>query len=141
MEMPPQITGGQQARLFSSLKLSNKEQIATATLLAVFRLVPELLGNLIGDTGVRINNRTKFNAFTEVHLCKTKGPKNDRPDGFLYVKNRNEWTAIVEAKVGNSTLSLEQVTRYAEDARANGINAVITISNEFTPRVEQSPWT
>ena len=124
MEMPPQITGGQQARLFSSLKLSNKEQIATATLLAVFRLVPELLGNLIGDTGVRINNRTKFNAFTEVHLCKTKGPKNDRPDGFLYVKNRNEWTAIVEAKVGNSTLSLEQVTRYAEDARANGINAL-----------------
>ena len=139
MDLPPQITGGQQARLFSSLKLSNKEQIATATLLAVFRLVPELLGNLISDTGVRINNRTKFDAFTEVHLSKTKGQKNDRPDGFLYVKNRNEWTALVEAKVGNSTLSLEQVIRYAEDARANGINAVITISNEFTPRVEQSP--
>ena len=31
------------------------------------------------------------------------------------------------------------MTRYVEDARANGINAVITISNEFTPRVEQSP--
>lgn len=138
-ELPSYLSAGQQARLFSSLKLSNKEQIATATLLAVFRLVPELLSQLISDTGVRINDRTKFDAYTEVNLAKTKTEKKDRPDGFICVKNRNEWTALVEAKVGNSSLSADQVVRYAEDAKANGINAVITISNEFTPRVEQSP--
>ena len=74
-ELPSYLSAGQQARLFSSLKLSNKEQIATATLLAVFRLVPELLSQLIRDTGVRINDRTKFDAYTEVNLTKSKNEK------------------------------------------------------------------
>lgn len=139
IQLPNKITGGQQSRLFSSLKLSNKELIATSTVLAVFRLVPELLAQLIKDTGVTINDRTVFDTFTEVSVAKPQGNKKDRPDGFIYIKNRNEWTALVEAKVGNNLLQEEQVTRYVEDARANGIGAVITISNEFTPRVEQSP--
>lgn len=139
MQLPSNITSGQQSRLFSSLKLSNKELIATSTILAVFRLVPELLAQLIKDTGVTINDRTVFDTFTEVSVAKPQGNKKDRPDGFIYIKNRNEWTALVESKVGNNLLQEEQVTRYVEDARANGIGAVITISNEFTPRVEQSP--
>ena len=139
MNLPNFLTAGQKARLFSSLKLSNKEQIATSTLLGVFRLVPELLSHLIPDTGVRINDRTTFDAYTEVNLVKTKSGKNDRPDGFIYVKNRNEWTALIEAKVGKATLDADQVAKYVEDAKINGISAVITISNEFTPRVEQSP--
>ena len=72
MNLPNFLTAGQKARLFSSLKLSNKEQIATSTLLGVFRLVPELLSHLIPDTGVRINDRTTFDAYTEVNLVKTK---------------------------------------------------------------------
>jgi len=36
--LPNQLVSGKQSRLFSSLKLSNKELIATSTLLAVFRL-------------------------------------------------------------------------------------------------------
>ena len=140
-ELPNKLVSGQQARLFSSLKLSNKELIATSTILAVFRIVPELLAELIRDTGVRINDRTVFDTFTEVGVAKPQGKKADRPDGFIYIKNRNEWTALVESKVGNNTLNEEQVTRYVEDARANGIDAVITISNEFTSRVEQSPVT
>lgn len=140
-ELPNKLVSGQQARLFSSLKLSNKELIATSTILAVFRIVPELLAELIRDTGVRINDRTVFDTFTEVGVAKPQGQKADRPDGFIYIRNRNEWTALVESKVGNNTLNEEQVTRYVEDARANGIDAVITISNEFTSRVGQSPVT
>ena len=139
INLPKQLISGKQSRLFSSLKLSNKELIATSTLLAVFRLVPELLAELIKDTGIRINDRTVLETFTEIGVAKSPNTKNDRPDGFIYIKNRNEWTALVEAKVGNNSLNLEQVTRYVEDARANGIDSVITISNEFTPRVDQSP--
>lgn len=139
--LPKQLISGKQSRLFSSLKLSNKELIATSTLLAVFRIVPELLAELIKDTGIKINNRTVLETYTEIGVAKSPHTKNDRPDGFIYIKNRNEWTSLVEAKVGNNSLNLEQVIKYVEDARANGIDAVITISNEFTPRVDLSPIT
>lgn len=137
--LPSHLSSGKHARLFSSLKLSNKELIATSTLLAVFRIIPELLAELIRDTGVKINDRTVLETYTEIGVSKNPNPKADRPDGFIYVKNRNEWTSLVEAKVGNNSLGVDQVTKYVEDARANNIDAVITISNEFTPRVDQSP--
>ena len=133
------VSRGKPARLFSSLKLSNKEQIATSTLLAVFRLVPELLSELIKDVGLRITDKSTFHALTEVNLVKENPSKKDRPDGYLYIKNRNEWSALIEAKVGKNSLNAEQVSRYLEDARANSIDALITISNEFSPRVDQSP--
>ena len=133
------VSRGKPARLFSSLKLSNKEQIATSTLLAVFRLVPELLSELIKDVGLRITDKSTFHALTEVNLVKENPSKKDRPDGYLYIKNRNEWSALIEAKVGKNSLNPEQVSRYLEDARANSIDALITISNEFSPRVDQSP--
>ena len=55
------------------------------------------------------------------------------------MKNRNEWTALFEAKVGNVSLSAYQVVRYAEDAKANSMNVVITILDESNHRVEQGP--
>ena len=133
------VSRGKPARLFSSLKLSNKEQIATSTLLAVFRLVPELLSELIKDVGLKITDKSTFHALTEVNLVKENPSKKDRPDGYLYIKNRNEWSALIEAKVGKNSLSPEQVSRYLDDARSNNIDALITISNEFSPRVDQSP--
>lgn len=42
-----------------------------------------------------------------------------------------EWKALVEAKVGNSDLELQQVEGYLDLARENEIDALITISNQF----------
>jgi len=72
-EWSKQISKGKAARLFPSLKTSNKEQIATSTLLAVFRLVPELFTELIKEAGVRITDKTTFYALTEVNLIKEQG--------------------------------------------------------------------
>lgn len=143
MDQPPKQLAStprpKPARLCPSLKPSNKEQQATSILLCVFKLVPALLPKLIKTTGVRVNDRTDFRTYTEVNLAIQTGKTKDRQDGFIYIRNRNEWTALVEAKVGNSILEEGQVCRYLEDAKANDINALITISDEFTPRVEQSP--
>ena len=136
---PKHIARGNRARLFPSLKATNKEQIAVSTLLATFHIVPELLGQLIKDVGLRITDKTKFKTFTEVNLSKETASKINRPDGYLYIKNRNEWSALIEAKVGNSKLDPEQICRYLEAAKINNIDAIITISNEFSPRVVQSP--
>ena len=85
-KLPHQLISGKQSRLFSSLKLSNKELIATSTLLAVFRLVPELLAELIRDTGIRLNDRTVLDTYTEIGVAKSPHQKNDRPDGLeIYI--------------------------------------------------------
>lgn len=135
--LPKQLSSGNQARLFPSLKRSNGELIATSTTLAVFKVIPELLAELIPEVGV--GSRTKINTYTEVGVTNSSKSSKDRPDGFIYVKNRNEWTALVESKVEKNQLDATQIKKYVDDARDNSIDAVITISNEFTPRVDQSP--
>jgi hypothetical protein len=57
---PKHIARGNRARLFPSLKATNKEQIAVSTLLATFHIVPELLGQLIKDVGLRITDNNKI---------------------------------------------------------------------------------
>ena len=138
-QLPYPLETGKHARLFPSLKPSNKEQQATSIILAAFKLVPEFLPELIKTTAVTISNRTDFRTYTEVTLKKKNPETNDRPDGFIYIKNRNEWTALVETKVGSNTLNQEQFDRYLEDAYANNIDALITISKEFTQGVEHPP--
>jgi hypothetical protein len=55
-----------------------------------------------------------------------------RPDGIIIVENGSEtWSALVETKVGSSQLEREQIEAYLDIAKANNINAIITVSNQF----------
>ena len=101
--LPSSISRGHVSRLFPSLSESNKEMRATSTFLSVIRAVPELLDNLIASIGIRINDRTTLQAYTEVMPAKGSDGKY-RPDGLLYVKNKNTWSCFVETKVGKSEL-------------------------------------
>lgn len=57
---------------------------------------------------------------------------NDRPDGLIVVRtNSREWRALVETKVGNNALDADQIERYRGLAKENGIDCVLTISNQF----------
>lgn len=141
MLLPDKVSKGAPARLFPSLKRSNHEQIAVSILLASFRVIPELLSELISDIGIRISSKKLPKTFTEVELAQQLPDQNSQPDGFIWVRNRATWQALVEAKVGANKLDEEQTTRYLKLAKLNNIDALITISNEFTPRVEQSPLT
>lgn len=55
------------------------------------------------------------------------------------IDGRSHWSALVEAKIGNQELEADQVERYAELAKANGIDAVITISNQLVARADHHP--
>ena len=133
------ISHGTPASLFPLLKPSNREGIATSILLSVFKMVPELFNELISDAGVRIGKHTQIDVFSEVKLANSQSLSRNRPDGFIYIKNRKVWTALVEAKVDGNQLNKEQIARYLQAAKENNINALITISDEFTSRVEQIP--
>ncbi|WP_093114763.1 hypothetical protein [Salinihabitans flavidus] len=107
--------------------------------LSLLPQIPSLAGAVLNTVGLRVGKRTKIETFTEVVL-KDCNDTNNRPDGLLVVSTgKATWSALVEAKIGKSKLDADQVQRYLEMAKANGIDAVLTISNEFVARADHSP--
>lgn len=95
--------------------------------------------SIIDSIDIRVGSRTRIRAFTEVVL-RQGGDGGDRPDGLIVISTGSrQWSALVETKIGRSQLDEEQVERYLKLARANEINAVITISNQFVARAHISP--
>ena len=125
------MSKGKPARLFPVLPDSRKEERATSILLAVFRAVPDFAKEVLAASGAPIGKRSELESYTEVSF---KGERNSlRPDGLLSVSTRTgSWTALVESKVGRSELGVEQVEQYLDLAKERGIDAVITLSNQFT---------
>ncbi len=74
----------------------------------------------------------KLRCYAEVPFKVRCGAKTEveRPDGIIQVtRGKTQWTALVEAKVGDQHLEQDQFDCYHGLARDQGIDAVITISN------------
>ncbi|MDR3036213.1 MAG: TerD family protein [Kitasatospora sp.] len=119
-----------QARLFSVAGLKNeldRENRATATLLAVMAEVPEF--------GRRITAMFNAPAGTVQTFTETSFKHGDgtvRPDGTIRVSRAGKiWTALVETKTGGSPLKSEQVQAYLDVAQRHGYETVITLSNDL----------
>ncbi len=77
-----------------------------------------------------MGKRSKIQCFTEVSF-KGDNPKS-RPDGLIIVTTGKKiWSALVESKVGRNELGSDQVEDYLAIAKAQGVDATITISNQF----------
>ena len=140
-DFPEMLKQGEQARLFPVLADTSREGRMASIFLALLPTVPPLAEVVLGTVGLRIGKRTQIEAYTEIVLNDASEIKN-RPDGLIVVRNaKTTWTALVEAKIGKSDLDADQVTRYIEAAKANKIDAVITISNQFVARADVSPLT
>ena len=136
---PDFLAHGEQARLFPVLADTSKEQRATSILLAVMTQVPELAKSIFKTIGVTVGKRTSIEAYTEVVL-KQETSSPCRPDGLVIVhSSRKAWSALIEVKIGKAELDAEQVAKYVELAKANSIDAVITISNQFVAKPHHSP--
>lgn len=130
---------GERARLFPVLAESSKEGRTLSIVLATLAQVPEFSGSLLSAIGRRSGARTRVEAFTEVTFPKRK-EDNLRPDGLLIVSTgRSQWSAFIEAKVGNAPLKQDQIEAYLRLAKDVGVDAVITFSNEFAPLPEHHP--
>ena len=132
-ELPPFIARGERARLFPVLADTSKEGRTLSILLACLENVQEFGRAMLSDIGQRISQRSRIECFTEVVLQKGGTELSHRPDGLLIVRSGSQqWSALVEAKIGSSELYPEQVEAYLDLAKLNGIDALITISNQFT---------
>ncbi len=126
----------QAARLIPTVTDSNKEQRVVSVTLSMMAQVPQLSQGLLQLAKVSVGARTSIVAFTEIQF---KDPvfSGYRPDGLIIVKTgKRTWRALVEARIANTKLDSEQLQNYIDIAKAYRVDAVITISNQFTPRAD-----
>lgn len=129
------------ARLIPVSGISNvieAEQRATSALLAVLTIVRDLSIELFAPLGASRAQKATVEAFTEVVYEHNK--KKIRPDGLIRISfGKKTWTALVEVKTGDNTLEADQINEYWDLARSNGIDHIVTISNEIAPNDNSHP--
>ena len=80
-----------------------------------------------------------MSTYAEVQLKDPDG-KLSIPDGAIVVeRGSTRWRCLVEVKTSAAELREEQVSRYLDIARQHEFDAVLTISNQITPSVTESP--
>lgn len=141
--MPEQsnlITSGELARLIPVVADTSKEGRAVSVLLATLMAVDNISRVLLSGVGQRLGARANIQCYTEVVLNECPDDVRLRPDGLIVVKTgKREWSALVEAKIGRSDVDERQLKDYLHMARLNGIDAVITISNQFAALPDHHP--
>lgn len=137
--VPDYLARGERARLFPVLADTSKEGRSTSILLSCLAHVREFGESMLGSAGQRVGKRARLDAYTEIAFPSQRA-KNHRPDGLIVISvGSREWRAFVETKVGNSELGEEQICAYLDLAKAHGIDAVITVSNQFTSAPDHHP--
>lgn len=132
-DLPHYLARGERARLFPVLADTSKEGRSTSILLSCLVHVREFGQTMLGTLGQRVGKRAAIDTYTEIAFAAERDRKNHRPDGLLILNaGSREWRAFIEAKVGGSELNEEQVVAYLDLAKAHGVDAVITVSNQFT---------
>lgn len=132
-ELPDGITRGDRARLFPILADRSIEGRTLSIFLATLIHVRPFAEKILGDLGKRIGPWAKLSAFTEVCFENEADHEGDRPDGLLIVDTgRSRWTLLVEAKVRKGEIGVDQLSRYLKVAKTNKIDAVLTLSNQFS---------
>ena len=119
----------QQARLIPTSGINGaqeQERRATSALLAVMSSVREFGRSLTKSLGAHTG---EISSFIEVEF--DLDGKKVIPDGLVrVVRGGKTWTALVEVKTGRNDLQTEQLENYLEVARRNGLQALLTISNQ-----------
>lgn len=137
---PEYLAQGESARLFPVLSTTSKEGRTTSIVLACMVQIQEFGADLLKSVGQNRGKRARVQSFTEVVFRNQTGAIKDRPDGLIVLTvGSREWRALIEAKVGTNELQVEQVERYRALAKDNGIDCVITISNQFATTPASHP--
>lgn len=113
-----------------------KERHAASAFLAVISAVDEFGKTLLKPLGAPAG---RIEAFIEVAV-KTQDGRSLRPDGLIAVSRANRtWWALVECKIADQRLTTEQMEMYLDLARELGIDAVLSISNQFVTKSSDYP--
>jgi hypothetical protein len=130
--LPDFLERGEPARLIPVVSEGSKEQRAVSVLLATMQAVGEFGRALIAGLGGPAGKSSRIHCYTEVVLKTPEGLPKLRPDGLILVEQGSKkWSALVEAKIGTAQLELPQIEEYVDRAKEAGIDALVTISNQY----------
>lgn len=140
-EMPDFLKSGEPARLLPAVADTSREVRAASITMAVLSAVPGFRAAMLSTIGQRVGSRAKLDCFTEIVFANEPPEIKCRPDGLLVLDGgkARRWSCLIEAKIGSALLEPEQVMRYAALAKLNGIDAIVTISNQFVATPTHSP--
>ncbi len=131
-DLPGFLASGEKARLIPVVADTSKENRAASVLLSTIMSVEALAKSLLGAIGQRVGARANVECYTEIVFKKCPADLKIRPDGLLILTvGRRSWSALFEAKIGNADLDEEQIAMYCQLAKLNGVDAIITLSNQF----------
>ena len=120
----------------SATGVEARERNAASALLAVLSVVDEFGRSLLKPLGAPAG---KIESFVEVPFKLESGQKV-RPDGLIGVSRAGRtWWCLVECKVADQQLTAEQMEMYLDLARANSIDAVLSISNHYATKSSDYP--
>ena len=141
LEIVNLLKSGAPARLMPVAADSSREVRAASVLMAVLSAVPDFRASMLTSIGQRSGSRARLRCFTEVVFTAEPPEMKCRPDGLLVFDGGRgkSWTCLVEAKIGSADLEEGQVERYAALAKLNGIDAILTISNQFVATPTHTP--
>lgn len=126
--------GFQLARLIPVSGISNAteaEMRATSALLAVVSIVRDLSVAMFSPLGASAARKAQVETFIETKF-KLRDGTVVRPDGLVQITyGSSTWRALVEVKTGDNPLQADQLLNYLNVAREQGIDAVVSISNEI----------
>lgn len=118
--------------------IQEAEERATSALLAVLTIVRDLSIELLSPLGASRAQKATVEAFSEVAMALDG--RKIRPDGLIRVSfGKASWSTFVEVKTGDHNLEPDQINSYWDLARAEGVDHVLTISNEIAPNPMSHP--
>ena len=131
----------QSARLIPTVADSNKEERIVSTLLATLSVVQPFAVRFLKICKVQMGKTSRLYSYTEVKFPTSEKCSEGRPDGVVRLLTRkNMWTAFLEAKINKAEIDETQIHKYAEVAREYGVNAIITLSNQFVSLPTHYPY-
>lgn len=138
MKRPEYLISGELARL---IPVATKPELRnTCVTCAMLMAVEEFAEALLSPLGAPTGKRAKTQVWLEPVFKSDKNPSKDRPDALIIVDNgRRIWRALVEAKAKGTDLESSQIERYLGIAKEQGVESVVTISNQFVATRTQSP--
>ena len=145
-DVPSWTKDRDEVRLFPSVHIHGEKEAelrAAASLLAAIRAVSEFGRKIVGLSDGIASKTARFSCYTEVTYklrVAGKKPITLRPDGVIVVtRGKSKWVAFVEFKVGKATLEPEKIDDYQRLAKQEGVDALITVSNQAAHADDSPP--
>jgi hypothetical protein len=140
-ELPDYLEGGDEARLIPAGASTQRERFACSVLLASLRVVRPFAREFFGHMNWKVGSWAEIRGYTEPVFRHQPDGTHCRPDGLLILNTgKKERRAIVETKIGCAKIDTDQLAEYYRLARANKVDAIITVSNELSADPTHLPY-